>query len=35
MEIDSSMKKNDRMKVGKQSEFENVTKRKGLNFLEC
>ena len=29
------MKKNDRMKVGKQSEFENVTKRKGLNFLEC
>lgn len=35
MEIDSSMKKNDRMKVGKQSEFENVTKRKSLNFLEC
>lgn len=34
METDSSMKKNDRLQAGKESEFEKVTKRKGLYFHE-
>ena len=33
MEIDSSLKKNYRMKVGKESEFENVTKRFEFSWM--